>query len=357
MKSLPLLLFLAAGVCAVQAQSVPVARNGVEAAAVVSSEFIYERAPFASCHATTIAESGRALVAAWFGGTREGDPDVGIWFSRSLNGGWSAPVEVANGEGVGPDGARVRHPAWNPVLFQAKRGPLLLFYKVGPTPARWRGFLKRSMDGGLTWSAAEPLPEGFVGPVKNKPVELVDGTLLCPASLETAEKPSRWQVQFESTADLGKTWRKTGLLNDGLEIAAIQPSVLFLGGERLLALGRTRQGRVFSMASENLGRDWSPMQLTELANPNSGTDAVTLEDGRHVLVYNPVAKGRTPLVVAVSADGLAWKEALVLESEPGEYSYPAVIQSGDGRVHVTYTWRRQRVRHVVLDPARLGIVP
>ncbi len=74
-------------------------------------------------------------------------------------------------------------------------------------------------------------------------------------------------------------------------------------------------------------------------------------------MYNHTPKGRSPLNVAVSRDGKAWEAALVLESEPGEYSYPAVIQSSDGRVHITYTWKRQRVKHVVVDPAGLKPVP
>jgi len=63
------------------------------------------------------------------------------------------------------------------------------------------------------------------------------------------------------------------------------------------------------------------------------------------------------LNVAVSRDGKVWEAALVLESEPGEYSYPAIIQSSDGRVHITYTWKRQRVKHAVVDPAQLKPVP
>jgi predicted neuraminidase len=93
--------------------------------------------------------------------------------------------------------------------------------------------------------------------------------------------------------------------------------------------------------------------LDPLPNPNAGTDAVTLRDGRHVLVYNPVPKGRTPLKVAISADGKTWHDAVTLERDPGEYSYPTVIQTADGLVHITYTWRRERIRHAVIDPAKL----
>ncbi len=84
---------------------------------------------------------------------------------------------------------------------------------------------------------------------------------------------------------------------------------------------------------------------------------MTLRDGRHLLVYNHTAHGRSPLNVAVSADGQNWQAALVLEDEPGEYSYPAVIQTRDGRVQITYTWQRRKVRHVVVDPAALALRP
>ncbi len=323
------------------------------ATAVVASEFIYETAPFASCHATTIVETKSGLVSAWFGGTKEGAPDVGIWLSRQIGGKWTPPTEVANG--VGADGQRFA--CFNPVLFQPRGGALLLFYKVGGHPNGWAGLLKTSTDDGATWSAAKPLPAGFVGPVKNKPVQLADGTLLCPSSLESAEKPSRWQVQFERSADLGKTWTKTEFLNDGLEISAIQPSILTLGGDRLLALGRTRQARLFRTSSADGGKTWSPLTLTDLPNPNSGTDAVTLKDGRHLLIYNHTAKGRSPLNLAVSRDGEKWEGALVLETDKGEYSYPAIIQTSDGLVHATYTWKRERPKHVVIDPAKLQSQP
>jgi predicted neuraminidase len=321
--------------------------------AVMKREFIYESAPFPACHASTIVETAGELAAAWFGGTAEGNRDVGIWFSRNEGGGWTAPVEVANG--VQPDGTR--WPCWNPVLFQPNAGPLLLFYKVGPAPSSWWGLRRTSDDGGKSWSDPRLLPEGILGPIKNKPVQLANGDILCPTSNETPERPSRWQVHFERSSDGGQTWGGTPPVNDGLAISAIQPSVLFLGGDRLAAIGRTRQGKIFRVSSEDAGKSWGEMTLTDLPNPNSGTDAVTLRDGRHLLIYNHTSKGRSPLNLAASADGANWQAALVLENEPGEYSYPAIIQTRDGLVHATYSWRRQKIRHVVIDPARLELRP
>jgi predicted neuraminidase len=326
----------------------------IEHPAILLQEFIYESGPYPSVHASTIVETpSHDLVAAWFGGTRERHPDVGIWVSRKENSAWTPSVEVANG--VQPDGTR--HPAWNPVLFQPHGGPLMLFYKVGPSPQTWWGMLRTSSDGGRTWSEARRLPDGILGPIKNKPVQLADGTILAPTSTESDSEPSRWQVHFERSTDGGKTWTATKRVNDGVTIGAIQPSILFrekIGGDKLLAVGRTEQDKVFTTSSDDGGQTWSPLSLIDdLPNPNAGIDALTLADGRQLIVYNPVTRGRTPLAVALSRDGHAWTKVLALEDQPGEYSYPAVIQTSDGRVHVTYTWKRQRVKHVVVDPTKL----
>ena len=317
------------------------------------TEFIYETAPFPSCHASTIAQNTDGkLVAAWFGGTDEKDPDVGIWVATKNDNQWSSPIEVANGiQYINAAGTAVRHPCWNPVLFQPTTGPLMLFYKVGPTPSSWWGMLTVSNDGGKNWPEPRRLPEGIDGPVKNKPIQLPNGEILCGSSTEN----DGWRVHFEVTADLGKTWKRIGPVNDGKEFSAIQPSILSLGGENLLAVGRTRQGRVFQIASNDLGKSWGKMESAQLPNPNSGTDALTLKDGRHLIVYNHTAKGRSPLNIALSRDGKTWQAAAVLEDQPGEYSYPAIIQTSDGFVHVTYTWKREKVRHTVIDPSQFQL--
>lgn len=344
---------LSAAACASLLMATVFASPGFPQGALVKSEFIYDSAPFPSCHASTIAETrDGTLVSAWFGGTREQHPDVGIWVSRHVDGKWTAPVEVANGvQPRMPDGSAERYPTWNPVLFQPKAGPLLLFYKAGPSPSTWWGMLMTSEDGGRTWSPPRRLPEGTLGSIKNKPVQLASGDLLCPSSSED----NGWRVHFERTGDLGRTWTRTDAVNDGKAIAAIQPSLLFLGGDRLQAIGRTRQGKVFTVESADAGRTWGPMSLLALPNPNSGTDALTLQDGRHLLAYNHTVEGRSPLNLAVSRDGRTWQAALVLEREPqAEFSYPAIIQTSDGLVHVTYTWKRLKVRHAVIDPAKLA---
>ncbi len=313
--------------------------------AIVASEFVFEQAPFTSCHASTIAETKTGLVAAWFGGTRERNPDVGIWVARRNKNAWSKPVEVANG--VQPGGER--HPCWNPVLFQVEHGPLLLFYKVGPSPSEWWGMLVTSSDGGVSWSRPVRLPDGILGPIKNKPVRLKDDSILCGSSTENAG----WRVHMEITKDLGVTWQKSEPLNDRVQFGAIQPAILVHRSGAIQILCRSRQKRITECWSTDGGKSWGPMKATSLPNPSAGIDAVTLADGRALVVYNHTETARSPLNIAVSTDGKTWKAALVLEDQPGEYSYPAVIQAGDGLVHVTYTWKRERIKHVVIDPRKL----
>lgn len=321
--------------------------------AIVVREFVAGDLPTPSCHASTIVEAspGRCLVA-WFGGSDEGERDVGIWTSDRAGGEWSRPVEVATGSGE--DGGR--QPCWNPVLWKRPDGQLALSYKVGTSPRTWHGLERRSRDGGRSWDEPRrlsqpgtPVTGGPVGPVKNKPVVTADGTILAPSSSED----DGWRVHFERSTDGGDSWEIIGPVNDGREIAAIQPALIVLGTGDLVALGRTRSGRVFQTTSRDAGRSWSPLELTDLPNPSAGIDAVTLRDGRHLLVCNPVGEGRTPLVVAMRRDGGGWRTVVTLEDDPGEYSYPAIIQAADGRVHVTYTWRRRRIAHVVIDPAAL----
>lgn len=351
--------------------------------AILTDEFLYEKASFPECHGATIAETPQGdLVASFFGGTKERNPDCCIWVCRKEKGSdeWSAPVEVANGI-LSPT---LRKACWNPVLFQVPGGELMLFYKIGLKVSDWSGWLIRSADGGKSWSNPEQLPDGFLGPVKNKP-EYINGRIICPSSTEGS---GGWQVHFEISDDLGKTWRMVGPIaasealptllpnakdkSDDPEagesfsqkkyvVQAIQPSILKHKGGRLQVLCRTRNGFVGTAWSSDNGDTWTPLTLTDIPNNNSGTDAVTLKDGRHLLVYNNfrtlpgTPKGvRTPLNIALSKDGKKWKESIVLEDSPiSQYSYPSVIQGDDGKIHVIYTWRRQRIKYQMIDPKKL----
>jgi predicted neuraminidase len=322
---------------------------------ILVNEFIFDSAPFPESHAATIAETPKGLIAAWFGGTKERNPDVEIWVSRREGSKWTKPVSVANGK----VNDTVRFACWNPVLYQVPKGDLLLFYKTGPNVAGWKGWMKTSSDNGLTWSNAKALGEGFLGPVKNKPVMLSNGHLIAPSSTEG----NGWKVHFEISEDKGKTWRKVGPINDGKALTSIQPSILFHKDGRLQILARSKERAIVESWSKDNGETWSPVAKSAMPNNNSGTDAVTLKDGRQLLVYNHVyphdtlknGKGpRTPLNVAISNDGKKWYAAAILEDSPiSQYSYPSVIQSADGMVHVVYTWRRQKIKYAKIDPTKL----
>lgn len=357
--TLGLLLAAVSGCSTAPKQTSSASKAAPASPAVLKSEFIYETAPFPSCHAATLAETKSGLIVAFFGGTHERHPDVCIYVSRLENGRWIAPVAVADGVGF----ATNRLPTWNPVLFQPKNGPLQLFYKVGPSPADWWGMMMTSEDDGKTWSKPVRLPDGILGPIKNKPVQLANGDILSPTSIEGK---GGWRAYFERSTDGGKTWTATPYVNNGLYSSAIQPSILFHPGGKLQAVGRTRSDKVFEVWSEDGGKTWGHMSLLSLPNPNSGTDAVTLQDGRQLIVYNhnirtgSSNKGRSPLNVAVSADGENWQAALVLEDAPfapAGFAYPAVIQTSDGLVHIAYTWQRTHIKHVVVDPKKLSLKP
>jgi predicted neuraminidase len=326
-----------------------------EKKAILASGFIYDTAPFPECHAATIAETTTGLVTAFFGGTEERNPDVCIYVSRKDQGSgkWTAPVNVANGI----QNSTLRYACWNPVLYQVPGGDLLLFYKVGPSPAKWKGWLIRSKDGGITWSKPWALPEGFLGPIKDQPVALPDGTLLCPTSVEG----NGWKVHFELAHHDARKWEMAGPVPAADSLRAIQPTILFLKDGTLEALCRSDNRAILSTTSKDNGKTWSPLAPTTLPNNNSGIDGTTLADGRQLLVYNHVlppageTKGeRSPLNVSVSPDGQTWYASLVLEDDhTGQYSYPSVIQSKDGKVHIVYTWHRKKIKYVELDPSKL----
>ena len=329
---------------------------------ILVDEFIYDKAPYPSCHSVTIVEATNGdLVSAWFGGSHERHPDVCIYSAIKPKGSdkWGDPIKVA--DGVMKDGTRF--PTWNPVLYQIPGGDLMLFYKIGPKPSEWWGVYRTSSDGGKTWSDKIDMPsKDFLGPIKNKPVLLSNGTLLLPSSTEG----NGWHLRMESTPDFGKTWVMGDTISRGKQkINAIQPSILFHKDGSIQAIGRTRNRAIFSTFSKDNGKTWSGIELIGLPNNNSGTDAVTLKNGKHLLVYNHVlppgneAKGpRTPLNLSISDDGINWKATLVLEdSKISQYSYPSIIQSSDGMVHIVYTWRRQKLKYVKVDPSKLVALP
>ncbi|WP_420236408.1 sialidase family protein [Telmatobacter bradus] len=324
-------------------------------------------------HASTLVElPGGDVLSAWFAGTKEGAPDVAIYAARQHAGVWSVPVEVARTKDVA---------CWNPVLFHDAKGVLWLYYKTGKSPSTWTGLRKHSEDEGRTWSTAEALPDGILGPIKDKPLVLPDGSIVSGSSVESGS----WTVWIERSPDGGKTWTKIGPITvpealdvpDAAALAAakegnfkpsdepgkpgiklyppldhmvglIQPSVVSLGGHhlRFYARSHSRAQRIAVADSFDDGRTWTQARYIDLPIPNSGIDAVGLKDGRIVLVFNNSYNRRSPLSLAVSKDGEHFTVFKKLDEGPSQYSYPAIIQAANGDLLVTYSWQRRTIRFV-----------
>lgn len=332
------------------------------APARATKEFIFTSAPFASAHASTLVELRNGdLLAAWFGGTHEGAPDVAIWGSRRTAGHWSAPYLLVREPNIA---------CFNPVLFHSADGKLWLYYKFGPSARTWTGARLVSSDDGTTWSPPEHLPAGLLGPIKDKPLVLPGGTIVSGTSVESY---SSWAAWIDRSTDNGKTWNKIGPITvpsqnpqsqqvppaDGQEHVhgIIQPAIVSLGKNHLRLYARSTSdiARICVADSFDNGLTWTQAHPIDLPNPNSGIDAVGLRDGRVVLVYNNSTKDRTPLNLAISADGEHFTMFATLEDQPGEFSYPAIIQGKDGELYATYTWQRQRIRFAAIPLP--GIAP
>ena len=262
-------------------------------------------------------------------------------------------------------------PCWNPVLFHTRDGRLWLYYKFGPSPSTWAAARKYSDDEGKTWSPAEHLPAGLVGPVRAKPLVLPDGAIVSGSSTESYHS---WAAWIERSIDEGKSWTRTGPMAPSADAAQagtdgrrnsnpsqvpgsrewnqttgiIQPSVIPLGKGHLRFYARSTANfaRIMVADSFDNGITWSGVRPLDLPNPNSGIDAVALKDGRVVLVFNNATSGRTPLNLAVSKDGEHFRIFATLEDRPGEYSYPAIIQESNGDLDITYTWNRKSIAYV-----------
>lgn len=317
------------------------------------SEFIYpECLVTKSCHASTVLPlSGGNVVAAWFGGTKEGADDVKIYVSVRENGVWSAPYSVSAPEKPLPH--------WNPVLFSPEEGKIILYFKYGKPISKWVTYYAVSLDGGKSFCEAKPLlkddNDGGRGPVKNKPVMLKDGTVLAPASKE--HKINGWKCFVDISKDGGFTFEHSNFVlrpkKNGKRVDMIQPT-LWEDENGVHMFVRTNAGRIYRSDSKTAGKTWCKAYETELLNNNSGIDAVSLSDGSLVLVSNPIGKNwgdRSPLTLMRSFDGgKTFEEFYKLESKIGdfEFSYPA-ITAVNKKLYITYTYERKTIKYAEIE--------
>ncbi|NLP48653.1 MAG: exo-alpha-sialidase [Clostridiales bacterium] len=313
-----------------------------------SKEMVFDEltAPTPSCHASTVLPLPNGdVVVSWFGGKEEGDNDVDVWVSVKSGGKWQKAVRVTADPNV---------PHWNPVLFLRQDGVIYLYFKVGQKVPVWGTWLSKSNDGGITWSEPFEIVPGDEnngrGPVKNKNIRLSDGRVLAPASSEHHRK---WLSFTDTSTDDGDTWERQADVATGDEfVPMIQPSLWESAPGKVHMLTRTARGYIYRSDSEDYGQTWSEAYKTDLLNNNSGLDLDRDDKGGLYLVSNPIGEdwgARTPLTLMHSADnGDTWEEILVLEDEPGEYSYPAIVYK-DGKLHITYTWKREKVAYWLLE--------
>ncbi|MEM2886083.1 MAG: sialidase family protein [Thermoproteota archaeon] len=307
---------------------------------------VFEKAPFDECHASTIAEARKGeFLVAFFAGTKEGNKDVAIWLSRGDGASWEPPEKIAWDEEA---------PCWNPVLFKDSEGKVHLFYKVGFSPESWSGTHMFSRNDGIDWSEPLRMPAGLVGPAKNKPITMSNGEVICGSSVESYKAWACWVEIFRwQKWEDWRSWKKFGpIYYEGVMEGVIQPSIIELEKGRLRAFMRSTKtiGRICVADSSDYGRTWSGATATSLPNPDSGIDAVKLRSGSVAIAYNDSTDARTPLSLSASKDGgETWRKVLDLEAELAEFSYPSIIESSDGSVHVVYTWKRKRIKHAGLD--------
>ena len=342
---------------------------------ILCDEFLYESAPFPSCHSATIVETKKGdLVATYFGGTKERNPDVCIWVSRKPKGSsdWMAPVMVADGVELQPvetvteatpnefDGSKTysnsrpafgacftpypewkgnwgearvdgvhREACWNPVLFETPDGELQLYFKIGPNVANWKGWRVTSKDGGRTWGPREPLPDGIYGPIKNKPVTLhLSSSTFHPSPRiisPSSDERRGWKLYFELSDDGGHTWRKTDYVEADSGVLAIQPTIIELPDGRLEALCRTRSRRIGVTFSSDRGETWSRLQLIDTPNNNSGIDAVTLNYPPSTLLPPPSSLTSHPQFALICND---WP--IEPDKQKGARTPLSILRSTDG---------------------------
>ena len=319
-----------------------------------------EHPPSSHCSVISSLPSGDRM-AVWYGGSREGAADVAVYTSRLSKGStaWSPPVVAVDRVMAQNELDRYIKKVGNAVIFPDRLGKVWMIY-VTVTMGGWSGCalnLKISHDDGRTWGESLRLTlNPFLNLstlVRNKPIYASDGRIGLPVYHEMARKFP--QMLWLKPQDNGRPHYRIRSLpwKPGL----IQPTLVALENDRVLMIMRDGGDErcLRTSFSEDNGWTWSPTAMSGLPNPDSGVDALRLRDGRILLAYNDAERGRESLRLALSSDGgRNWTPGAYIErGRDREFSYPYLVEDGAGRIHLTYTWQRKRIKHVQFNLAWL----
>lgn len=330
---------------------------------IIQQSFITPEMGNFDVHGATITEvKPGVLMAAWYGGETNTQVSVDkkaqtqIWFSMYSNGRWSDRKLLAS--------CGANNKSWNPVLYTLPSQEIVLFYRCGESPRNWVSVMRVSKNEGKSWSNPIILPAGITGPVRNKPLYLKnERRMVCPSSIELGEESTEYKSSaawVDVTDDLGKTWHKYGPITfTHSSFGLIEPTIVLSPDKTLLMLMRDRsaelnqKGFIWFSESKDLGKTWTHATKTNLPNPDSAVDAISLSSGAYLLAYNHSNIERSPLSLAISKDGKEWIPLFNLENGVGEYSFPAIIQAQNGEIHIVYSYAKgnnslRRIKHVVL---------
>ena len=311
--------------------------------------------PTPSVHASTITElpDGRFMLA-WFGGSKEGAPDVNIYSCEmDWNGNFSQPKVLLDRKTLQSHTGRYIRKLGNPVLYY--RNDRLHCFVVSVSVGGWSGSSINyacSDDRGETWSSFKRLQ---LSPLFNisvlvrcPPVPMTNDCIGLPIYHEFICKYGEFVVLDSH----GRIFHKT---KEHFDLRTLQPCVAVISPtEALVALrnGNKNGGAVKAAVTFDAGQTWTPIPDLPIENPDSCLALLTTDDGTLLLVGNPKeGRGTLNLWKSRMDDLQNWSLCTALENESGcEFSYPTLIKDSAGRVHLIYTWKRKSICHRVLSP-------
>ena len=351
----------------------------------ITSEIIF---PFQDLHvhSSSIVELPNGdILSCWFEGSGERTAnDVKVKGARLKKGEskWGKTFVLADTPG---------HPDCNPTLFVDNDNRLFLFwivvqanrwetsilkwkvstdYEKSEIPKwKWQDIIllkpgeefaetiktkfKEADTPDLAWAEYAPLYERMIYEAANDqkkretgwmtrthPLQLSSGRILLPLYSDGYN-----MSMMAISDDNGKTWKNSlPLVGRG----NIQPSVVLKTDGTLVAYMRDNgdaPGRIMKSISNDNGYEWSLAKATELPNPGTSVEAIVLKNGEWVIVYNDIEDGRHSIAISLSDnEGESWEWTKNLEKRnkgEGSYSYPSLIQSKDGMIHISYSFHEK----------------